>query len=492
MTRYRGINEVDRGRWQSLVDRGLYNPLRDTQIHAPPPEFYDEVLIYNGGRNRFVTVGDYQTIDSTFRINNESLHVPTGDAVLNLGADYRISSLAGFVSEQRFGNGDLARPSNIWEGRTIERISFFGELQAPVVPRQILPNWVQAIEADLAVRYIMADSSAESNLAPTLALKLQFAHGLTFRSSFTTSNRFPTPFMSRALGNGIDVGTGVEYESIYDPRRNETYDVERRIVFNPDLRAESAVTQSAGLIFETGEQHRIRASLDFFDTSKTNEIVGFGPKELINLEPFFPTQIDRAPLLPGDAAPVGKVTTIRSSAFNLAKRHSQNWQATFDYIRDDVFGGTFDLRSRLVYFQKFERELFKDSPVIDEIRNPSGSAGGLLEYRATFGGGWSNDVFGLGLDGQYFHSRRLPSAEWIVQGARTIDPFWQFDAYLQTDIGHWVLPADSTVRLRGQLRVDNLLARPYPFYASEPSDSGVQPYGDWRGRTYSLSLTAEF
>jgi len=33
---------------------------------------------------------------------------------------------------------------------------------------------------------------------------------------------------------------------------------------------------------------------------------------------------------------------------------------------------------------------------------------------------------------------------------------------------------------------------PTPAGAFEPSGSGVQPYGDWRGRTYSVSVTASF
>ena len=28
--------------------------------------------------------------------------------------------------------------------------------------------------------------------------------------------------------------------------------------------------------------------------------------------------------------------------------------------------------------------------------------------------------------------------------------------------------------------------------STDPTGTGVQPYGDWRGRTYSLSLTASF
>ena len=44
--------------------------------------------------------------------------------------------------------------------------------------------------------------------------------------------------------------------------------------------------------------------------------------------------------------------------------------------------------------------------------------------------------------------------------------------------------------LRAQARVNNLFESAFPLYAN--SASGVQPYGDWRSRTYSLSLTASF
>ncbi|MCC5023509.1 MAG: hypothetical protein J6386_12330 [Candidatus Synoicihabitans palmerolidicus] len=166
--------------------------------------------------------------------------------------------------------------------------------------------------------------------------------------------------------------------------------------------------------------------------------------------------------------------------------------ATFDYARQDVFGGTFGIRARLVYFHKFTREIFPEEPGIDEIREPSGSAPGLLKYRATFGGGWSTKLFALGFDGQYFHSRRLPQTEWNFQGARTIAPYWQTDLYAQADLGHWFLPSESHYGLKGQIRVNNVFKKGYPYYANEASGAGIQPYGDWRGRTLSLSLTAEF
>lgn len=491
-TRYRGIDGVNYGRWQDLIDDGEYDPFRDTQVYPPGDAFYDQVLIYTAGRGEFASLGDYETFDGALRVTHDALPLPTGKGVLNLGTDYRIATLTGFDGEFLFGDGTPARPAELWEGRTIERVSLFGELQAPLIARDRLPSWIRTLETDLAARYITADTSAESNLAPTIALKLGLPNGLTFRGSFTTSNRFPTPFMSSRIANGVGAGVGSRLVSIFDPAREERYDVESRLLTNTELRSENAVTQTVGMIFERGERNRIRFSVDFFDTRKTNEIFGLGPTEILDLEAFFPELLIRSDPDPVEPNLPGRVERIYSTSGNLAKRHSQNWMFTTDFARRDVWGGTVDLRARVMYFQKFTRQIVADGSTFDEIRDPSGASASLLEYRATFGGGWSNRVLGLGFEGQYFHSQRLPRKKWIAQGARTIDPYWQADVFVQADMGHWLLPDDSRLGLTGQLRVNNVFNNGYPHDGNAIDRSGVRPYGDWRGRTYSLSLTAEF
>ncbi|HUL53449.1 MAG TPA: hypothetical protein VLT83_08585, partial [Opitutaceae bacterium] len=62
----------------------------------------------------------------------------------------------------------------------------------------------------------------------------------------------------------------------------------------------------------------------------------------------------------------------------------------------------------------------------------------------------------------------------------------------QGDVGRWLPWKSSRFGLRGQLRVNNVFGAHLPRYANDPSGAGVQPYGDWRGRTYSVSLTATF
>jgi outer membrane receptor protein involved in Fe transport len=493
LAKYRGLAGADATRWQQLVDAGVYNPLRDTQAHGPPPEFYDHVLIYYGDRGRFVTLGNYDTVDASVRITNQSLVLPTGLGAVNFGGDYRRMHLADYTNVQRFGDGSLAVEPVQWQGRILQRYSAFGELQAPLLPSRQLPRWLRGVEADVAVRYIAADTTQETYVAPTGGLKIDLAGGFSLRGSFTTSNRYPTPYMSRQSAAPSDLGSGeVSYAWITDPVRNQSYNVLAREALNPDLRPETAATQTAGVIFQRGKEHRLRVAVDFVDTRKTNELLPLDPQTLMDLEPLFPGRVIRSALAPGDTRAAGYVTSVLTGNVNIAWRHSQNWNATLDYAWTKCLGGTLGLYGRLVGFQRFERQAFPESAVVNELRSPDGLVSGLLKYRANFGAGWSNKEYGFGLDGHYFGSRILPATEWASQGSDRIERCWQFDTYLQSDLGRWLPWQSSRFGLRGQVRINNLFGAHLPKYANDPSGAGVQPYGDWRGRTYSLSLTATF
>jgi outer membrane receptor protein involved in Fe transport len=492
LVKYRGIAGADAGRWQQLVDEGSYNPLRDTQIYGPPQAFYDHVLVYYGGPGRFVTLGNYDTIDAAARVTNESLHMPTGTATVNFGVDYRSNHLGSYTEEPYFADGTLAHPPAEFSARTLQRYSVFAELQAPLVPESWLPAWLRKVETDLAVRYVAADTARETNVTPTFAVKLDFTGGLSLRGSVTTSNRLPTPQLSRPILTDTGTATGVDYTAIYDPVRNQNYLVQAADALDPNLRPEEAITQTAGLIFQRGKVHRFRASVDFVDTRKVDEVIPLDAQAVLDTETLFPERVIRAPLAPGDMHPAGLVTSVITGAVNAASRHSQNWNLSLDYAWTKCLDGTLELYGRLIYFERYDRQVFAMSPVVDELREPDGLASGLLKIRSNFGAGWSNRVYGFGLDGHYFHSRVLPVVEQSSQGSSHIEPFWQFDAYLQSDLGRWLPWKSPRYGLRGQLRVNNLFDTAFPKYANESSGAGVQPYGDWRGRTYSLSLTATF
>lgn len=492
IVKYRGLAGADPDRWQELVDAGLYQPLRDTQAHGPPAEFYDRVLVYRGGRGRFVTLGDYETLDAAVRISNQSLMLPTGRGAIIGGADYRRFHLAGYREEALHGDGTPAADPSERYGRTLERYSFFTELQAPLLSARLLPRWLRSAESDLALRYVASANTNEVNLAPTFGLKAGFPGGLAFRCSVTTSNRFPTPQISRPVAAPSVPGSGLNLEPIYDPLRAEFYDVRTDEAVDPGLPPEEAVTQTAGLIFECGNDHRFRASLDFIDTRKTGEILALTARDLVNVEAVFPDRVIREPPAPGDTHGAGRITRLITGSVNASWRHSQNWTAVAEYVWTGCLGGALELRSRFLYYQRYQQQIFANSPVVDQLDDPDGIESGLLRYRATFGANWSNRSFGFGLDGQYFHSRILPVLERPIQGGDRIKPYWQFDAYMQAELSRWFPWENPRRGLRAQLRVNNLSGFDYPKYANDGAGAGVQPYGDWRGRTYSLSLTTTF
>lgn len=494
LTRYRGLAGVDDARWQELVDEGLYNPLRDTQVHGPPAAFYDRALIYYGSRGQFVRLGDYDTVDAAFRVTNQSFSLPTGSGAINVGGDFRLNRLLGYNDVRRYGDGTLQQPVSQWAGRTIERMSAFAELQAPLLPAAWLPSWVRAFDTDLAARYTAADTAAESNLAPMAGLKIDLAGGVALRASVSTANRLPTPFLSKLVATPGGPGGGpVSTVSIYDPKRDETYNVEASDALNPNLRTESDVTKAVGVLFQRGRVHRFRLAIDFADTHKSGEIVSLYPEAVVLLEDTLTGRVTRAAPASGDTHSVGPITHLLTGSMNLAWRHSQNWNTSFDYEWTKCFSGRLDLYARWSYFPRYDLELLPDLPIVDEIGAPDGAlSSGLLKHRVNFGGSWSNRNYGFGLEGEYYHSRQLPVAEWATQHRRQVNPYWQFDAYVQADLGRLLPHWPKRLGLHGQLRIDNLLdARP-PRYANDPSGSGYQSYGDWRRQTGTLTLRVSY
>ena len=58
--------------------------------------------------------------------------MPTGTASVTLGGDYRYARLANYVDALRYGDGSLVGPASTWVGRSLQRVSTFGELDAPL------------------------------------------------------------------------------------------------------------------------------------------------------------------------------------------------------------------------------------------------------------------------------------------------------------------------------------------------------------------------
>jgi iron complex outermembrane receptor protein len=488
--KYRGLAGADPVRWQQLVEDGRYQPFRDPQVHGPPPAFYDQVLIHYGQPGTFVTLGDYTTLDAAVRLTQSALPLPTGTGVLNLGVDYRRTQLKDFRDERRYGDGTLAAVPIAWNGRTLQHYSTFGELQAPLLPEARLPDWLLRAEGNVSVRYVAADTAKEANVSPTVGFRLDLARGFSVRGSFATASRYPTAYMSRPRASGGSGGTGsggVDQVQISDPTRGGAqYGVLASQALNPGLRPEAAVTQALGLAYQAGDQHHFRLGLDLLDTRKTDETYTLDAQSVVDFETLWPERVTRAP--------DGTVVSVLTGPINASWRHSQSATTTLDYSWPMAAGGTLELHGRWVQYLRFDRQILPTAATVDELSTPVSSSGpsALVRHRANLGASWTRGGNGFGLDSQYLHARVLPEAQRAAQGRDRIAPYWQLDAFVQGDLARWLPRRTHGPGLRAQLRVNNVLGRNFPTYMAHPSGAGVQPYGDWRGRTYSLSLTASF
>jgi iron complex outermembrane receptor protein len=211
---------------------------------------------------------------------------------------------------------------------------------------------------------------------------------------------------------------------------------------------------------------------------------------IVNLESLFPGRVSRAAPAAGES--IGRIRSVLTGTFNLAYRQSQNWTTALDYAWTECLGGRLDVYGRWLMFRRYDLQILPGGPTVDELGSPDGVTAGLLRHRVNFGAGWSTRYYGFGWDGHYFHSRVLPTYEWAAQSARELPAQWQYDAYVQSDLARWLPRRSARYGLRAQFRVNNLFGTEPARYAADTTGVGVQPYGDWRGRVYSLSLTAAF
>lgn len=497
LTDYRGLAGVDDNVWQSLVDTGEYNPLRDTQVYAPPAAFYQQALIYFGRPGKYLNLDNYQVADGVLRLTNTELQLPTGPATLNFGIDYNIQNQASFNDDQYYGDGEIAPTSGYWTGRTLQQYSAAAEGQASLLPPAWRPRWLRDLRLDAAGRYNAAKTGFGTGIAPSFGLKAELAGGLSLRASISNTNRFPTATTARFVpvpgGTGTGLAGPVTAETVIDPLRGDLpVPITSSDIPDTAIVPEADVTQSAGVVYERGGRQHIRFSADWFETRKSGELDYLGPQDVVDYEAYLPGRVIRAPAAPGDPYGVGPIEYVLTGNINLAWRRSENWNFALDYGVKDVLGGSLDFYARYVYFQRYDVEVVPHAPVVDELRDPDTASLDLVPHRINLGAGWENRRFGFGVEERYFSSRVIPASQQALQGSNHIDAYDPLDAYVKGNLAFWDRTAARTPRLTAELRVNNLLNRPLPKFPTDPSGTGVEAYGDWRGQVYSFSFILSY
>jgi iron complex outermembrane recepter protein len=326
-------------------------------------------------------------------------------------------------------------------GRSLQRLSAFSELQASLLPARWLPWWIHGIETDLAGRYTASSLANESNFAPTGAIKVDF--GGASRSARPMRPPIVSYPLSSAASRDTSTGAGPGWwfrRTLFDPKRgNQEEMIEASDAINPTWNPRPRSPSPSGVLFERGKVQHFRASLEFVDTVTSGEQVYLDAQQVVDLESLFPQRVIGRRAAPG--TPTASGITDRSSreisTWPGATR--TNWTASVDYTWTKCLGGAFEAYCRLIDFQRYDVEVLPTSPPVDELNAPrTGSSPASSSSADEFRGGLVEPRVRLRDRRALLPFRILPEDEWATQGSDEVDPYWQFDAYLQGDLGRWL------------------------------------------------------
>ena len=278
----------------------FFNPFSSNFSASPGDPLFNEPALYD-----FI-IGNYRG-DGKSRLTTVEANI-TGELPGNLGgyaigAQYRDRSL-----DYRYdpvtradgwafliGNPDFAARDDVHAA--------YGEVWLPLGER---------LEVTGALRYENYGSGVGDTLDPKVALLARFTDALSFRSSYSTSFRAPSPFQT--------LGVQTNFTNIVDRDGSRTF-AGRRTLGDPSLRPETSQAFNAGVTWGHGERWAIDA--DYWRYSFEDVLRKENAQAIVNANPY-DARIERTTA--GTIAIVNvafiNADRIRTSGIDLSARAS--------------------------------------------------------------------------------------------------------------------------------------------------------------------------
>jgi outer membrane receptor protein involved in Fe transport len=173
---------------------------------------------------------------------------------------------------------------------------------------------------------------------------------------------------------------------------------------NPNLKPERSRSWSVGMILTPRILTGFRASLDYTNIRKTDNITSYpgGVAALYAaiLAGQFTDRLTRGPNLSGDQPGwPGPITKLDSSLLNLARTKLEAVDAQLDY-EFQTHIGNFHAYAIGTYQPHFQTQVRVTDPQIENV----GFSGGALKWKGNVGLNWSNGPWEIGWVANYFHS----------------------------------------------------------------------------------------
>lgn len=396
------------------------------------------------------------------------------------------------------------------EGRSTTTKSLYGELRSLLFGEDAPFVLLRQLELQLALRSdwqtIYFDKTPANptpaerararfaGTAVTVGLKLSPASWLTLRGSYATGEQPPDATFL------IESAIITRFGSSLDPKRPGTFVGDNgpfllRSAGFAGLLPARATTLSLGTILSPWGADGPRVTLDYSRIRRTRDVQVLGAVMVLENEDFWPERVERGPLTDADRArgfTAGPILAIDSRATNGGALEVRAIDASFEWPLAWL-GGELRLRGEASHHMRNRQSgLFR--PDVER----AGYRFGPLKWRANLGVQWSDALWSMGANLQYFGPYRVYSVGTTaiadaarLQGGRNVDA----QAYLDLHVSRRV-----RVEGVGPLRELSLAFGAINILDSAPPressfnfrEQGFSRYGDPRRRRFEFSLSSRF
>lgn len=457
------------------------------------------------------------------RLGGPVVKLPAGIATLTIALESREEKAKSvlYSSTSTFSDTGLEFSSYNWvpsSGRKIK--SIYGETRVPIFGETNAKWFVSLLDITVAGRYDSYSSKFAGAFIPvespdsqfptpkltrtdfhsanyTLALRYAPTKDVMFRGSHSTG--FVPPQLSQTQVS-FDQSLPALNLNLLDPERGNTLlsgGPTGLIRFigggNPNLKPETSVAWSYGVVLTPRFIPGLRISADATDIRKRNAVIGTPSfQDLINNEDLFPGRITRGPNLPSDPVDwAGPIIGLDVTALNAFRTHVRAIDFKGDYQVQTKSAGIWQFYAGSTWSLLFRRQTVIGQPALNSIALSDGP----LKWRGNLGLDWRSGNLGAGFNTQFygrssvcstFDSAEACSRLKANQDSSFIPRQSYTDAYVRYHFG------ENSRFLKGaelSLGIQNLFNAEPPIVASS---FGVSGLGDPRLRRFTIALAKRF
>ncbi len=421
---------------------------------APGSQGLLRSLLYNS-----LTKATGKVIAANAFIRGPIAKLPTGPLEVVVGTEYDRDTLA---TEQFADAGGIAANSASHQRHTY---AVFGEARLPLWTSHDSPASGDRLSVTLAGRYDHYDDFGGKS-TPQFGVELRPIETLLIRGSYSDSFKAPSLYSLYTPVQSIP-------SQVTDPNTGQTVPVTINSGGNPNLRAESGLSRTVGLVYASNFIPKLRLSVTQWRIDETDSIQSLPPQAVVSNANLFPGAVIRYSN--------GNIITVNDIFLNFGRIEVAGIDYQVSYQHQTPWGSITPALS-VTQTYHYRAALTPGSPVIDATSRAQDTGDWSPRWKGTATLGWQLGPFAVSANGRYVGSYYdYPD---LTPTPGKIGNFWRCDATFRYAVGQSLRPNNAYLKDMyvevGGVNIFNKLPQYSDFNFGT---AGYDPYqSDIRGR----------